>query len=364
MFLSHTGRSSVFRIGSHQLAREMAAAGHDVVHISNPISLAHVAMLRDAEVRRRLRMAVPLRWQVIDGVRYAVPWSVFPLIPDPLRRPLTLGSTTILRRMLHKAGFHRPDLLLVDQPLFDFLVPVVGANTVVYRPTDINAADLARRAEDRLVPRVAGVVATSGVVARALAERFPEQRYAVVENGVETAHFASVGRPFEQRRGAVYVGALDRRFDWDAVVAMACAVPDQPVDLYGPLVSAVPHLPANVRLHGPVDYAEVPAVLAAHRVGLLPLNDDVTNSGRSPMKLYEYLAAGLTVVARATAPMTALGLSDVQGYTDPADAPARLVDGLDRAPSGDGAAAAAAMDWAGRARLLLAECERLAGTGH
>jgi glycosyltransferase involved in cell wall biosynthesis len=55
-------------------------------------------------------------------------------------------------------------------------------------------------------------------------------------------------------------------------------------------------LPDNVVVEGPVDYAAVPDLLARARVGLMPFESSRLNEGRSPMKMYEYLAAGLTVV--------------------------------------------------------------------
>lgn len=360
VLLSHTGRSSVFRVGSHHLAREFARLGHDVLQVSNPLSLAHVVMIKDPEVRRRARLAVPLRLHSIDGARYAVPWSIFPLTPDPLRRPLTLGSTTLLLRTLRRAGFGTPDLVLVDQPLLDYLIAPLQAKQVIYRPTDINTDPLTIAAENRVLATVQGVIATSGVVADELRARFPALPYRVVENGAEIAHFTGQQTPWAQRRGAVYVGALDRRFDFAAVAELAASTPAEPIDLYSPTDSAPRELPANVRLLGPVDYDRLPPTLGAYRVGLLPLNDDPTNSGRSPMKLYEYLASGLNVVTRSTKPIAARGLRDVHAYHDGAGAVAAYTAALAREPTGDGRSAAAEMDWARRARLVLDACAEIA----
>ena len=354
VLLSHTGRSSVFRVGSHHLAREFSRQGHQVVQISNPISLAHVVMLKDPEVRRRAAMALPLRLHGIDGARYAVPWSVFPLTPDPLKRPLTLGSTRLLMRTLRRAGFADPDLVLVDQPLLDYLLPALNGRQVIYRPTDINTDPLTISAQDRVMSAVQGVIATSAVVAEKLAERYPDVPYRVVENGAEISHFVSgQQKPWPDRQGAVYVGALDRRFDFPAVIDLARHRPDVPIDLFSPTDVSPPDLPPTVTLRGPVDYDVLPGTLARYRVGLLPLNDDPTNSGRSPMKLYEYLASGLTVVTRSTRPIADRGLRDIHAYTDAATAAGALDDALASAPTGDGAAAASEMDWSARAELVL-----------
>ena len=378
LLLSHTGLSSVFRVGSHHLARELSAAGHDVVHVSNPISVSHLAAVRDPEVRRRARLAVPLRLRISDGAAFAVPWSLFPLMPDPLPRPLRLGSAALLRRRLasHWRALgqdpDRPfDLTLIDQPLLDYLLDDLPVGPVVYRPTDVNVRPAQIAAEDRVLARCQGVVATSSVVATAITERLVQLDRTLpvvaVPNGAQIAVFEVDGPSWSERRGAVYVGALDERFDWAAVQEMAQAEPDEPVDVYGPVTGAVPALPGNVTVRGPVPYEQVPGLFATHRVGILPLSDHPTNAGRSPMKLYEYLAAGLRVVSRRTPALAAAPLADVtlygttvQGTTGNASAgaPGPTAAAAYRAahaaaPSGDGRTAAREMDWSVRAALVV-----------
>lgn len=382
LLLSHTGLSSVFRVGSHHLARELSAAGHDVVHISNPISVSHLAAVRDPEVRRRARQAVPLRLRMADGAAFAVPWSLFPLMPDPLPRPVRLGSGSVLRRRLadHWRALgsdpDRPfDLTLIDQPLLDYLLDDLPVGPVVYRPTDVNVRPAQIAAEERVLGRCQGVVATSAVVAAAITDRLAAQGRTLpvtaVPNGAQIAVFEVDGPSWDERRGAVYVGALDERFDWAAVREMALAEPDEPVDVFGPVTGPVPALPGNVAVRGPVPYERVPGLFATHRVGILPLSDHPTNAGRSPMKLYEYLAAGLRVVSRRTPALAAAPLADVSLYGTTVSRPATPAAGTgapaeagptagaayraahSAPPAGDGRAAAREMDWSVRAALVL-----------
>lgn len=363
VLLSHTSRCSVFRVGSHHLAREFARLGHRVVHISNPSCLAHVALLRDPEIRRRARMAVPLRLREIDGAQFAVPWSVFPLASDPFRRPVTLGSTRILVSILKDAGFVRPDLMLVDQPLLDYLINPIEPRKLIYRPTDVNANQLTLAAEARVVKRSGGVIATSQVVADVLSIRYAIPQSAVIENGVDLDHFRPSLIPWEQRSGAVYVGALDARFDWDTVIALASAHPAERIDLYGPNPPRAPALPPNITLKGALSYDDLPSTLATYRAGLLPLRRSLVNNGRSPMKLFEYLASGLSVIALATPSIFAHGLSDVHTYTEAASSHLAFERALVAAPSKSGVAAAAAMNWSARAEMILRASEGMAFCG-
>lgn len=355
VLLSHTGRTGSFRVGSHHLARQLAALGHKVGHVSNPIALAHVARTRDPEIRRRATAAARVRGRSIDGVTYLVPWGLYPLAPSPFLRRCTLGSTTALVAALRSSDLLPIDLLLVDQPLFLHLLDHLPHREMVYRPTDLLADPGVRRVEEDVIARATGVVATSAVVAdhvRAVRQDLP---VTVIENGVEYSHFAAASKPWEGRSGACYVGALDGRLDWEVIKALGTARPDVTIDIFGPPPPSIPSdQPANVRVRGPVGYRTLPDVLAEHRVGLLPLNDDPTNNGRSPMKLFEYLASGMTVVARDTEAIRAHGLHDVHTYDSVSQAKAAFDSALESPPGPEAPIAAQSMDWSARTEALLA----------
>ncbi len=359
VFLSHTSRQSVFRVGSHHLAREFSRLGHAVAHISNPLSIAHLLRFTDPEVRARARMSLPLRLQSIDGAHFAVPWSVFPLTPDPLAHPLTLGSTRTIRKSLIAKGFDQPELMFVDQPLLDYLIEPLAPQTVIYRPTDIVCGKLGEAAQMRVVKRAAGVVATSAVVEAELSREYPWKPSAVVENGVDIEHFVPGSTPWSARSGAAYVGALDGRFDWNTVAVIGRAHPTQRIDLYGPVAQSRPRLPPNVNLRGALPYEDLPSVLSTYRIGLLPLNHDPANDGRSPMKLFEYLASGLSVVARETSALSAHELADLQVYRTSETAPIVFGTALEAAPTPAGVAAAHEMGWPARAKRVLDAAEEM-----
>src|SRR6202034_1758079 len=57
---------------------------------------------------------------------------------------------------------------------------------------------------------------------------------------------------------------------------------------------------ANISALGAVSYASLPALLQQCAVGLLPMSGAAAHARRSPMKIYEYAAGGLTVAASAT----------------------------------------------------------------
>ncbi|WP_156388279.1 MULTISPECIES: hypothetical protein [unclassified Rhodococcus (in: high G+C Gram-positive bacteria)] len=195
----------------------------------------------------------------------------------------------------------------------------------MYRPTDIHPSGALARAERRVVGIADAIVATSRFTLDTVVEQTkPRSAVAkfVLENGVDANLFESSGTamPWKDRRGFVYVGAIDTRFDWNAVISIAETYPNEPVTLVGPLTTHRANLPSNIACVGAKPYLDTPKLLSQARVGLLPFNSNTLNAGRSPMKFYEYLSAGLAVAGTRTtelstrnAPLTWLweGESDI-----------------------------------------------------
>ncbi|WP_460800054.1 glycosyltransferase family protein [Microbacterium sp. GXF0217] len=331
LFLSHSHPFGPFRVGSHHYARVLAQRGADVVHLSTPISLAHRVTGR---VSRTDLAAVPNRPQRdADGVLNVVPRTIL---------PVPVGAPTVAR-MLKSAGIApRFDAVLIDQPLlWDASVRSLS-DAVIYRPTDLYPAGVKHRLQQRILDAADAVIATSDEVLRGLGPvRVPSL---VLGNGAEVARFAApTGADAPRADRCVYVGALDARFDWERVERWARSRPGVEFVIAGPDAHPPHPLSSNVSLVGPVFYADVPALLHTARVGLLPLSDNPLNAGRSPMKLYEYLAAGLAVVARETPGIRGRSDLGIEVYTGGDDADAALERAL-RHPSPNEAGERAAAD--------------------
>ena len=314
VFASHTHAGGSFMVGSHHLAREMHLLGHVVAHISTPVSAVHVLRLRDPEVRRRFQVA--FRPSVADGVLYLVPLTVLPWILTS-RFPRFWDVDTFLppgsieaRIGAHLGG--AVDLLIIDQPKLVGLTRILRPARVIYRPTDLYRTMPGNawigRAELRTIERSHVSVATSAPVAEHVrALDAPGQIY-VLPNGVDHRGFAVLAPTPPEYAGiprtrAIYVGAMDHRFDFAALRLMARAFPRVEFVLVGPQSFRSRHKLrglANIRMLGPRSHAILPAYLQHAQVGLILMNDHPANRGRSPMKLYEYGAAGLPVLARRT----------------------------------------------------------------
>lgn len=341
LFLSHSHRFGAFRVGSHHYARELSARGADVVHLSTPISLAHRATGR---VGLRDLAAVPRRpHRDADGVLHIVPRTLL---------PAQAGGPRVVR-LLERAGVEtRFDAVLIDQPLLWDATVRELADTVVYRPTDLYPDGLKHTLQQRIIAAADGVIATSGEVLRGLGELSVPSL--VLGNGADVDRFAAPdGDTSPRGLRCVYVGALDDRFDWERIAAWAQARPGVDFVIAGPDARPPSRLPSNVEVIGPVPYTDVPSLLHTARVGLLPLSDDPSNAGRSPMKLYEYLASGLAVVSRQTPGIRGRSDLGIEVYADADGADAALDRALAQpSPNRDGSHAASAQSWEHKTQTL------------
>jgi glycosyltransferase involved in cell wall biosynthesis len=320
-FFSHTAMGGAFVVGSHHLARALRLLGHDVTHVSAPISPAHfIVAMRDKFVRERVR-----RWLrggvTIGGVKDLTP---FTLLPWRLARSSAWLSGNYsksmlagpMRRFLLARGHNPACCLIVDEPRFAGLIAAHPGCNIIYRATDLYAVlrndPKIVDAERLLCAHARVLVATSERVAAHL-ELLSGKPVHIITNGVDFEHFAAAtdsthppgqfDLPGTRAQRAVYVGAFDRRLSRVAIESAARRLQDKRFILAGPgsLELAGELALPNVVALGAVAYSRLPALLKECAVGLLPLSGDAANEGRSPMKLYEYAAAGAAVAATRTA---------------------------------------------------------------
>ena len=132
---------------------------------------------------------------------------------------------------------------------------------------------------------------TTGLYERQL-QRNPETH--LVRNGADFAHFSHTnGTAPEVRSFAApvvgFAGNLTaEKVDFDLLEAVARARPEWSLVLVGP--------PAEHAL-GFRPYEELPAYVSGFSVGVIPYRATAYTRNCSPLKVYEYLAAGKAVVA-------------------------------------------------------------------
>ena len=161
-------------------------------------------------------------------------------------------------------------------------------------------------AERRLIEQADLVVTTSAALYESKQRLHP--RTFLVRHGVEVDHCAAAAnRELPLPRDVAdlprplfgFFGLIHHWFDLDLLAAVARARPAYSFVLLGDCLVHAGDLTAlpNVHLLGRRDYQDLPAYCSAFDVALLPFRINEMTRNINPIKLREYLAAGLPVVS-------------------------------------------------------------------
>ncbi len=359
------------RVSAHHYARLLAEQDWDVAFLSCPVSPIHLAWALSHETRIRFRSWLQGGESDLHGRLLC--YSPFTFLP-PANAPV-LRSRGVLR-MWHRAtvpgvlpflrarGFGRIDLLVLDSVRYHFLLDEIDHRRSVMRITDnIAGFDWATPAflemEERLIRAVDCVCYTATAMEERIARLAPKAMVHL-PNGVDVSHFIRSGDaiPTEYegipRPRAVYVGAIAPWFDVELVARCARRLPDTSFVLIGPVTTDLGLLRScpNVFILGRRSYASVPAYMRHADVGLIPFRVNNLVHSVNPVKLWEYFACGLPVVAARWTEMESLATPAV--LCDNADEFVAAVQKSATVPVDRATLAALAReaDWAARFEVL------------
>ncbi len=294
--------------------------------------------LRPADLRRPSIRAVGANLWVYRWPLWA------PYGGGPLGRPVTRTLRRLhLRWTLARLGMSAP-IVWASHPDHVYVYRDLPARLRVYHIVDeylgylgVPPERLARwaAAERTLIAWADRVIVVSEELLRTKGTGNPKFR--LLPNAVDAGAYAA-----EQPTGPAplldglprpilgYIGLICARLDLAMLDALAAAHGEYTLALIGEVYAAgceaeLARLRArpNVRLLPPVPAAEVPNYVRRFDLGLVPYRITLDTRHASPLKLYEYLAAGLPVVsadvpgARPFAPvMTLLPEAEIENRAD------------------------------------------------
>jgi glycosyltransferase involved in cell wall biosynthesis len=354
-------------INQHQLMRRLGTR-------NRVLFVESLGLRRPQLASRDLRRIAERLKRGLRGARQVGPVHVLSPLVVPFHGSAATRSLNrfLLRRQVRRAvrrlGMGRP-VLWAYAPQAEVLLDVLDPELVVYHCVDDVAsqkgvdAESFRAAEERFARRADLVLASAPALAERMRSLAGNVLYA--PNVADTALFAtalqvgpidpaieSLPSPRLVFQGAIVATKLDvallaelarLRPEWSIVLVGPSGAGDPGGDL-SPLERS-----PNIHLVGPRDEADLPAVLRGADAGLIPYAiNDLTRSV-FPMKVYEYLAAGLPVFST---PLPALaGIEAVVTAVDAAAMAAAIERELDLDSGerrGERSHAASAHSWQAR----------------
>jgi glycosyltransferase involved in cell wall biosynthesis len=309
----------------HHLMSRLAAGNRVLFIESLGLRRPQLAGRDVKRIARRLRRGLSPARPAPPGLHVLSP-LVLPLHANALVRSINARLLpALVRRATKRLGFERP-ILWAYVPQAEALLDALDPSLVVYHCVDDIAAQPGvdagsfRAAEARFAARADLVLAS----APALVARMRKLNDNVLDapNVADTAAFATALEPGPvdpaidalPRPRIVFTGAVvATKLDVPLIVDVARARPDWSFALVGPTgvgdpstdVSALDAV-ENIHLLGGRHHSALPGVLRGADAGIIPYACNRLTASVFPMKVYEYLAAGLPVVATALPALAAV----------------------------------------------------------
>jgi hypothetical protein len=293
-----------------QIASRLSQHGH-LLYIS-PLGLRAVQWQDAGRVVRRLafRLTHQTIWKA-EPLTVYTPLAFFPFPHNPLANRINgraLHKT--IQSWMRRSNITKP-IVWIGTPSLAALIAIQGLNPrlIIYDCLDnfplfhSNPLGIIE-AEQQIVAQAQLVFASASELLERMKTMNPHTF--LLPNAVDYAHFAPIPSPecptdlLPVRHPILgYVGEMAHWFDFDLVTRVAAEHPEWTIVLIGPLhqdARRAAHIP-NVKFLGRKNYSDLPKYVSQFDVCLLPFKINALTSAVSPIKLYEYLAAGKPVVS-------------------------------------------------------------------
>ena len=325
---------STARVSTAHLVRYLAQVrGDEVLYLPAPVSPLHyVLKRRDLRFRERRVHTGKSPTRGSENVLQHTPVTLLPVLDRaPFDSPRILRASLRYTRprlesVIAATGFARPHGIVISNLQYAWLDQLTPPSLLVYRAVDDiagfeNAPSSLLSGEHELLKRADAVFATSRDLARKLEARGAHEAVAI-PNGVDMARFEAVAgwsrdeaeanAPADlkavPRPRVVFCGTVNERVDTETVRQAASWLPEVRLVILGPWErddDGLRDLP-NVHALGAVAPDRVPRYLAACDAAMIPFRRSALVDATCPIKVFEYLAAGLPVVATRWPEMEAL----------------------------------------------------------
>jgi glycosyltransferase involved in cell wall biosynthesis len=224
----------------------------------------------------------------------------------PVRAYNTRNLISAVKRALADEGITTPPIVVTGTPPSASIIGRLGEHLSVYLCMDdfLSLPNVSPRMlgplEQELLQKVDAVVSTAQALVDTKRPRSGRGYY--LPQGVNFKHFASPQPEPLDLRGLPrpiigFAGGVTSPMDFALVERVARANPGASIVLVGPVGEDSPRFEApNIHVLGRRPYQSLPAYVQTFDVGLIPYMLNAHSIAVDPLKLLEYLAAGVPVV--------------------------------------------------------------------
>jgi glycosyltransferase involved in cell wall biosynthesis len=308
--------NSSYKVGSHHIYSFLKKNNYDVLYISAPLTPFHLLRSSNPDIKVRWALKAKSNLELVPFSLVA-PDATFPLNSKLVLNYWLKTNFGSLKQTLKQLDFIDVDAIYVDNIFYHGLLDLIRPQKILFRVMDFHpgfpgwegkvkgiASKIARKADVTFYTATGLLRYIEGLGAKK-AEYLP--------NGIDLSLFnimeqdkVTLKIPFSDSKSpkVVYVGSLDKWMDWSLIERMAKVLPNFIFDFYGPITNV--HIPDQVKglnnltFKGVIKHSELPTLFRAYDIGIIPfdtINYKALVENINPLKLYEYMAAGLPVVS-------------------------------------------------------------------
>jgi len=310
-----------YKVGGQNLAECFSGMEHQVLYIGgllNVFSFRH--LLKNTYFTFTTK--IMLNYWVKNGVQINNNLKVYtPFTILPLSKKVPFGNTDFtlnntcsftipsLFKYLKKEKFLEPDILMVTPTSFMLLLEKLNSKVKVLRITDdvLTFQDIPEKIKslfERALEKADFVFVSSLILTEKIKQKKKKNVF-YLSNGVDFTFFQNadknVPKEYEniKTKKVIYIGAIDYWFDVNLVRYLAESLKDINFFLIGSPKIDLFSLKglSNIHILGIKSHEEIPKYLWNADVGIIPFKREPVIETVSPIKLYEYMACGLSTIS-------------------------------------------------------------------